>query len=132
MRNTQLRPSSTSRDICHPSIDMPTHGHKTGLFSYVQIRVGARPTSLGSTGTPSDAPPRVTYIHPHQLLQGPVEGESRRAHLVRTASGYDLPSPAISPGRPIVFGFFPQSFYEGLGMVHYLLLQKHLGTIPSI
>ena len=104
-------------------------------FAITPIRKYERRTdrpSQGSTGTPSDTPPCVTCLHTNQLLQGPAEGESRRAHLVRTASVSDLPSHAISSGRPIFIRFSLKSFYVGLCMVRYILLRKHLGTIPPI
>ena len=83
-------------------------------------------------GMSYDAPPRGTYLHTNQLLQGPAEGESRISHLVGTASGYDLPSHSISLGSPIVTGFSLKSFYIGLGMARCVLLHKHLGTTPYI
>ena len=62
-------------------------------------------TLYGITRTPSDNTPRVTYLHSHQLLQIPAEGASRRAYLVGTAIGSDLPSHAISLGWKIVIRF---------------------------
>ena len=71
---------------------------------------------------PSDSPPRLTYIHTHQLLRVPVEVESRRAHRVGTASGSDLLSPAILSGRTIVFRVFPTK----------LLRRLRYGLLPPV
>ena len=74
----------------------------------------------------------MTYLHTNQLLRGPIEGKYGRANFVGTASCSDLPSHAISLGRPIVIGFACKRFYVGLGMVQCVLLQTHLGMIPLI
>ena len=57
------------------------------------------------TGTPYDAPPRVTYPQQHYPLQGPVEGATRRAHLVGTTSGSEYTFHAILLSWLIVVGF---------------------------
>ena len=61
----------------------------------------------GSTGTPSDAPPCVTHSKQYQLIRGPVEGATGRAHLVRATSSSDYSSHNISLSQMIVCGFPP-------------------------
>ena len=80
----------------------------------------------------SDAPPCVAYLHTNQLLSVSVEGESGRSHLFGTASGSDLLSHAILLGQLIVIRFYHKIFYIWLGMLRYVLLRKHLGTILLI
>ena len=58
-----------------------------------------------------------------------MEGANRRAHLVGTTSGSEFKSHAILPTWLIVVGFSPKRLRR-IGMVRFIYLRKHLGTIP--
>ena len=66
-----------------------------------------------------------------QPLSGLAEGEPGRSHLVGTTSGSDHLSHTISPGSLVVIGFC-HKIIRRISMVWYVLLRKHLRTIPSI
>ena len=58
-----------------------------------------------------------------------MEGATRRAHLIGTSSGSEFKSHAILPTWLIVVGFFPK-LMRRIGMVRFIYLRRHLGTIP--
>ena len=61
-----------------------------------------------------------------------MEGATRRAHLIGTTSGSESTSHAILPIWLIVVEF-PPKLLRRIGIVRFIYLQKHLGTIlPSL
>ena len=79
--------------------------------------------------------PNLLPLWPTSTLTGSSEALHRANPEDPTLSGQQVSPifcsmPSYRVGR--LSSFFPQKLYLGLGMVRYILLRKHLGTILSI
>ena len=91
--------------------------------TYVLPLVGKHGDAFQSS-SPCDLPPHA----PAPLR--PCRGQTQKSAHFRDSKRLRYSVPRHLVGSADYHRFFPQIFYVGLGMVRYVLLLKHLGTIP--